>query len=71
MTGTCCHVTCEGADILRLSRQDLIQICGVPDGIRLYNALHVRYDTISICTNPCISLYLQFARCLYIIASVS
>lgn len=30
----------SGADILRLSRDDLIQICGLPDGIRLFNALH-------------------------------
>ncbi|XP_043288236.1 upstream-binding protein 1 isoform X2 [Venturia canescens] len=27
-------------DILRLSRDDLIQICGLADGIRLFNALH-------------------------------
>jgi len=31
-----------GADILRLSREDLIQICGLPDGIRLFNALHAK-----------------------------
>ncbi|XP_069684984.1 upstream-binding protein 1 isoform X2 [Periplaneta americana] len=30
----------SGADILRLSRDDLIQICGLADGIRLFNALH-------------------------------
>ncbi|XP_021361902.1 transcription factor CP2-like [Mizuhopecten yessoensis] len=29
----------SGADILRLSREDLIQICGIVDGIRLNNAL--------------------------------
>ncbi|KAF4519081.1 hypothetical protein B566_EDAN001673 [Ephemera danica] len=29
-----------GADILRLSRDDLIRICGLADGIRLFNALH-------------------------------
>ena len=34
-----------GADILRLSRDDLIQICGLPDGIRLFNALHAKYDS--------------------------
>lgn len=28
-----------GADLLRLSREDLIQICSLADGIRLYNAL--------------------------------
>lgn len=32
----------SGADILRLSRDDLIQICGLANGIRLYNALHSR-----------------------------
>ncbi len=32
-----------GADILRLSRDDLIQICGLADGIRLFNALHAKY----------------------------
>ena len=31
-----------GADILRLSREDLIQICGLADGIRLFNALHAK-----------------------------
>ncbi|XP_050034223.1 transcription factor CP2-like protein 1 isoform X1 [Dermacentor andersoni] len=30
----------SGADILRLTRDDLIQICGLADGIRLFNALH-------------------------------
>ncbi|XP_077285183.1 transcription factor CP2 like gemini isoform X2 [Arctopsyche grandis] len=30
----------SGSDILRLSRDDLIQICGLADGIRLFNALH-------------------------------
>jgi len=29
----------SGADLLRLSREDLIQICGTADGIRLFNAL--------------------------------
>ncbi|XP_022915325.1 transcription factor CP2 [Onthophagus taurus] len=32
----------SGADMLRMSREDLIQICGQADGIRLYNALHVK-----------------------------
>ncbi|KAL1422755.1 hypothetical protein MTO96_021730 [Rhipicephalus appendiculatus] len=30
----------SGADLLRLTRDDLIQICGLADGIRLFNALH-------------------------------
>ncbi|GAB6019360.1 hypothetical protein CHUAL_000949 [Chamberlinius hualienensis] len=32
----------SGSDILRLNRDDVIQICGLADGIRLYNALHSR-----------------------------
>ncbi|XP_058793695.1 transcription factor CP2-like protein 1 isoform X2 [Phymastichus coffea] len=30
----------SASDILRLSRDDLIQICGLADGIRLFNAVH-------------------------------
>ena len=46
-----------GADLLRLSRDDLIQICGLADGIRLNNALqskHLRPKlTIYLCqTKP-------------------
>lgn len=33
----CCF---SGADLLRLNRGDLIQICGTADGIRLFNALN-------------------------------
>jgi transcription factor CP2-like protein len=32
----------SGADMLRMSREDLIQICGQADGIRLYNAVHLK-----------------------------
>ncbi|XP_017766753.1 PREDICTED: transcription factor CP2-like protein 1 isoform X1 [Eufriesea mexicana] len=35
----------SAADILRLSRDDLIQICGLADGIRLFNALHSKAPT--------------------------
>lgn len=31
-----------GADLLKLTREDLVQICGPADGIRLYNALKSR-----------------------------
>lgn len=31
-----------GTDLLKLTRQDLIQICGAADGIRLFNALRAR-----------------------------
>lgn len=30
----------SGADLLRMSKEDLIQICGLADGIRMYNTLH-------------------------------
>lgn len=46
----------SGADVLRLSRDDLIQICGLVDGIRLYNALHVKVIqprlTLYVCVDP-------------------
>ncbi|RWS12326.1 Transcription factor CP2-like protein [Dinothrombium tinctorium] len=32
----------SGADLLRLNRHDLTQICGLTDGIRLYNALNLK-----------------------------
>jgi len=35
-----------GSDLLRLCREDLIQICGTADGIRLYNALQAKYDLL-------------------------
>lgn len=46
----------SGADLLRLSREDLIQICGLADGIRLDNALQSKSVrprlTIFICQEP-------------------
>lgn len=33
-----------GADLLRMSREDLIQICGPADGIRLFNTMKGRWD---------------------------
>ncbi|KAM9344216.1 transcription factor CP2-like protein 1 [Pholidichthys leucotaenia] len=41
----------SGADLLRMSREDLIQICGPADGIRLFNAMKGR----SI--QPCLTIY--------------
>ena len=35
----------SASDILRLSRDDLIQICGLADGIRLFNSLHSKPPT--------------------------
>ncbi|XP_066142922.1 transcription factor CP2-like protein 1 isoform X1 [Euwallacea fornicatus] len=32
----------SGSDMLRMSRDDMMQICGQADGIRLHNALHLR-----------------------------
>lgn len=60
----------SGADILRLSRDDLIQICGLPDGIRLFNALHSKAIaprlTLYLCVeqNPVYhALYLDSMLC--------
>lgn len=39
-------VCVTGADLLRLSRSDLIQLCGLADGIRLNNILHSRYSIV-------------------------
>ena len=36
----------SGADLLRLSRRDLVELCGMADGIRLFNALRIR----TLCT---------------------
>lgn len=32
----------SGADLLRMSKDDIIQICGVADGIRMYNTVHLK-----------------------------
>uniref|UniRef100_A0A8C3F9D0 Grh/CP2 DB domain-containing protein n=1 Tax=Chrysemys picta bellii TaxID=8478 RepID=A0A8C3F9D0_CHRPI len=42
-----------GADLLKLSRSDLIQICGAADGIRLSHALKAR------CIRPRLTLYMS------------
>ncbi|EMP33821.1 Transcription factor CP2-like protein 1 [Chelonia mydas] len=42
-----------GADLLKLSRSDLIQICGAADGIRLSHALKAR------CVRPRLTLYMS------------
>ncbi|KAG7312658.1 hypothetical protein JYU34_000982 [Plutella xylostella] len=47
----------SGADLLRLSRDDIIQICGLADGIRLFNALHAKRIsprlTVYVCAGGC------------------
>ncbi|XP_072253919.1 transcription factor CP2-like protein 1 isoform X3 [Leuresthes tenuis] len=40
-----------GADLLRMSREDLIQICGPADGIRLFNTMKGR------CIQPRLTIY--------------
>uniref|UniRef100_A0A8C3ALY6 Transcription factor CP2-like 1 n=1 Tax=Cyclopterus lumpus TaxID=8103 RepID=A0A8C3ALY6_CYCLU len=41
----------SGADLLRMSREDLIQICGPADGIRLFNTVKGR------CIQPRLTIY--------------
>ncbi|KAK2517090.1 Ubp1 [Columba guinea] len=52
-----------GADLLKLTREDLVQICGPADGIRLYNALKSRSVrprlTIYVCQEPLRSIQLE------------
>ncbi|XP_047038171.1 transcription factor CP2 isoform X2 [Helicoverpa zea] len=59
----------SGADLLRLSRDDIIQICGLADGIRLFNALHAKRIeprlTVYVCaagSNIYSALYLHACR---------
>ncbi|KAJ0170177.1 hypothetical protein K1T71_014105 [Dendrolimus kikuchii] len=59
----------SGADLLRLSRDDIIQICGLADGIRLFNALHAKRIeprlTLYVCaagSNIYSALYLHACR---------
>ncbi|XP_030644631.1 upstream-binding protein 1 isoform X2 [Chanos chanos] len=46
----------SGSDLLKLTREDLVQICGAADGIRLYNALKSRAVrprlTVYVCQEP-------------------
>ncbi|NWV68209.1 UBIP1 protein, partial [Malurus elegans] len=53
----------SGADLLKLTREDLVQICGPADGIRLYNALKSRSVrprlTIYVCQEPLQSIQLE------------
>ncbi|XP_067123317.1 transcription factor CP2-like protein 1 isoform X2 [Centruroides vittatus] len=55
----------SGADILRLSRDDLIQICGLADGIRLFNALHSRAIRPRLTMYVCLSTE-QVFRAVYL-----
>ncbi|KMY92695.1 upstream-binding protein 1 isoform X1 [Drosophila simulans] len=49
----------SGADIMRMSKEDLIQICGLADGIRMFNIL--RAKTIA----PRLTLYASVDGCSY------
>ncbi|KAF2344403.1 hypothetical protein FHG87_024841 [Trinorchestia longiramus] len=43
-------------DILRLSRSELIEICGLADGIRLFNTLHAKiHQSPGNCPRPLVS----------------
>ena len=58
--------TQTGADLLRLTRDDLIQICGLADGIRLNNALQARNVrprlTLYICQEPATGEYCKVPK---------
>uniref|UniRef100_A0A8C5QB16 Transcription factor CP2 like 1 n=1 Tax=Leptobrachium leishanense TaxID=445787 RepID=A0A8C5QB16_9ANUR len=45
-----------GVDILKMSKEDFVQVCGPPDGIRLFNAVKARNVrprlTIYVCQEP-------------------
>ncbi|KAH8272898.1 hypothetical protein KR018_008412 [Drosophila ironensis] len=49
----------SGSDIMRMSKEDLIQICGLADGIRMYNIL--RAKTIA----PRLTMYTSLDGCSY------
>ncbi|XP_048338730.1 transcription factor CP2-like [Sphaerodactylus townsendi] len=51
----------SGADLLKLTREDVIQICGPADGIRLFNALKGRYVTSEWVSDSCWKLLLGAA----------
>uniref|UniRef100_A0A1B6DG69 Grh/CP2 DB domain-containing protein n=1 Tax=Clastoptera arizonana TaxID=38151 RepID=A0A1B6DG69_9HEMI len=65
----------SGADLLRLSRDDLIQICGLADGIRLFNVLHTKAKTLYFCvqTSPIVyhAIYLASLSSREIISKLS
>ncbi|KAL8183134.1 UNVERIFIED_CONTAM: Transcription factor CP2-like protein 1 [Gekko kuhli] len=48
--------TANGADLLKMSKEDFIQICGPADGIRLFNAIKGRNVrpkmTVYVCQEP-------------------
>lgn len=58
----------SGTDLYRMSKEDLAQICGLADGIRLYNTLHskwVRPISKFLCTLFMILLFMIFPEQLH------
>lgn len=58
----------SGMDLLRLSRRDLVDLCGTADGIRLYNALRtqtvrVLYATFGQEKGNLVSVYVWCVMC--------
>lgn len=39
---------CVGADLLKMSKEDFVQICGPADGIRLFNAIKGRFVIVLV-----------------------
>ena len=61
-------VNYSGMDLLRLSRRDLVDLCGTADGIRLYNALRtqtvrVLYATFGQEKGNLVSVYVWCVMC--------
>uniref|UniRef100_A0A674P198 Transcription factor CP2 n=1 Tax=Takifugu rubripes TaxID=31033 RepID=A0A674P198_TAKRU len=60
----------SGADLLKLTREDVIQICGPADGIRLFNALKGRVVrprlTIYVCQESHTRLTEQHAKSVFV-----
>ncbi|XP_058125930.1 uncharacterized protein LOC131267162 isoform X2 [Anopheles coustani] len=49
----------SGSDILRMSKEDLCKICGLADGIRMFNILHSKAIT------PRLTIYVSFEANIY------
>uniref|UniRef100_A0A8C8BXN2 Grh/CP2 DB domain-containing protein n=1 Tax=Oncorhynchus tshawytscha TaxID=74940 RepID=A0A8C8BXN2_ONCTS len=52
--------TFSGADLLKMSREDLIQICGLADGIQLFNAIKgslFLWNPLCMCIQPRLTIY--------------
>lgn len=51
-----------GVDLLKLTREDVIQICGPADGIRLFNALKGRWVILNFPTFLGYIIYLIYKK---------